>query len=77
MIIPTLKFFHYYGKFFLLLSLSLLFSITMSIIMGFPGGSVVKNLPAKQETQVQSWGREDPLEKVVETCFSILAWEIL
>jgi len=31
----------------------------------FPGGSVVKNLPAMeetQETQVQSLGREDPLE---------------
>ena len=28
----------------------------------FPGGLVVKNLPAKQKTQVQSLGREDPLE---------------
>ena len=31
--------------------------------MGFPGGSVVKNVPAKQETWVQSLGRKDPLEK--------------
>ena len=31
--------------------------------MGFPGGSVVRNLPAMQETQVQSLGQEDPLEK--------------
>ena len=34
--------------------------------MGFPGGSAVKNLPAiqeTQETQVQSLGREDPLEE--------------
>ena len=31
--------------------------------MGFPVGSVVKNLPAMQETQVQSLGQEDPLEK--------------
>ena len=38
---------------------------------------MVKNLPAKQETQVQSQGQENPLEKAVETCFSILAWEIL
>ena len=28
--------------------------------MGFPGGSAVKNLPAKQETQVRSLGWEDP-----------------
>ena len=30
---------------------------------GFPGGPVVKNLPAKQEMQVQSLGQKDPLEK--------------
>ena len=29
--------------------------------MGFPGGSVVQNLPAKQEMQAQSLGQEDPL----------------
>ena len=29
---------------------------------GFPGGSGVKNLLAMQETQVQSLGREDPLD---------------
>ena len=34
----------------------------------------VKNLPAIQETQVQSLGQEDPLEK--GTRFSILAWRI-
>ena len=32
-------------------------------MLGFPGDSVVKNLPAKKETQVQSLGWEDPLEK--------------
>ena len=35
--------------------------------MGFPGSSVVKNLPAvqePQETRVQSLGQEDPLEEV-------------
>ena len=26
--------------------------LNLSIVMGFPGGSVVENLPAKQETQV-------------------------
>ena len=31
------------------------------------GGSVVKNLPAKQETQVPSLGWEDPLEKEMAT----------
>ena len=35
--------------------------------MGFPGGSVLKNLPAVQETQVRSLGQEDPLEEEVET----------
>ena len=43
---------------------------------GFPGGSVVKNPPAKQEMQVQSLVQEDPLEKEMATHSSILAWEI-
>ena len=34
------------------------------------------NLPAMQETRVQSLGWEDPLEKEMVTHFSILAWEI-
>ena len=37
---------------------------------------MVKNLPAMQETQVQSLGREDPLEKGMVTHFSVLAWRI-
>ena len=37
---------------------------------------MVKNLPAMQETQVQSLGREDSLEKGMATHSSILAWEI-
>ena len=44
--------------------------------MGLPGGSVVKNLPAKQETQVQCLGQEGHLEKETATHSSILAWEI-
>ena len=36
----------------------------------------VKILPAMQETQVQSLGWEDPLEKEMETPSSILAWKI-
>ena len=37
---------------------------------------LVKNLPAMQESCVQSLGREDPLEEGMATHFSILAWEI-
>ena len=49
------------------------------LLPGFPGGSVVKNLPAMQETQemcVQSLGLEDPLEKGTATHSIILAWRI-
>ena len=37
---------------------------------------LVKNLPAVQETWVQSLGWEDPLEKGMATHSSILAWRI-
>ena len=37
---------------------------------------MVNKLPALQETQVQSLGWEDPLEKEVATHSSVLAWEI-
>ena len=40
------------------------------------GGSMVKKPPAKQETQVQSLGRKDPLEKEMATHSSVLAWRI-
>ena len=46
------------------------------IYTGFPGGSVVKNPPAMQETwemQAQSLGRENPLQEEMATHFSILA----
>ena len=36
----------------------------------------VKNLPAIQETQVQSLGQEDPLEEGMATQTSIVAWRI-
>ena len=39
------------------------------------GGSVVKNMPAKQETQVPSLGQEDTLEQEMATHSNILAWE--
>ena len=44
--------------------------------MGFAGVSAVKNLPAVQETQVQSLGQEDPQEEGVAAHSSILPWRI-
>ena len=47
--------------------------------LGFPSGTVVKNLFATQEMQ-QTWVRsltgEDPLEQEMATRSSILAWKI-
>ena len=37
---------------------------------------MVKRLPAMQETQVQSLGRDDPLEKEMATHSRALAWKI-
>ena len=37
---------------------------------------MVKNLPAMWETQVQSLGLENPLQKGMATVSSILAWRI-
>ena len=37
---------------------------------------MVKNLPAIQETRVQSLGLEDPLEEGMATHSSILTWRI-
>ena len=52
----------------------------MSEDQGLPWASLVvqmvKNSPATQETQVQSLGREDPLEEEVATHSRILAWRI-
>ena len=42
----------------------------------FPGAQTVKSPPTKQETQVQSLGREDALEKKMATHSSVLAWRI-
>ena len=49
--------------------------IVIIIAEGFPGGSAVKNSPVIQEpmeAQVQSLGREDPLEEGLTTQSSIL-----
>ena len=45
--------------------------------MGFPGGSVVKNLPAMQEAWVCSLSQEDPLEEGTATHSSTLAYRVL
>ena len=37
---------------------------------------MVKNITAMQETQIQSLGWEDPLERGMATHSSILAWKI-
>ena len=42
----------------------------------FPSGSVVKNLPAMQETRVLSLGQENPREQEMATHSTILAWRI-
>ena len=44
------------------------------LFLGIPGGLVVENLLAVQETWVQSLGQEDPLEKEKATHCNILAW---
>ena len=47
--------------------------IRVYIYVGFPGGLVVKNLPATQKMWVQSLGREDLLKEEMTTHSSILA----
>ena len=37
---------------------------------------MVENLPAMQETQVQSLGQEDPLEEEMAADSSVLAWRL-
>ena len=53
-----------------------LFLLQYRCSLGFLGGSVIKNPPAKQ-TWVRSLGGEDPLEEGMATHSSILAWRIL
>ena len=43
---------------------------------GHAGGSVVKNPPEKKRDWDPSLSQEDPQEKGIATCSSILAWEI-
>ena len=46
------------------------------VLADFCVTQMVKNLPAMQETRVQSLGWEDPLEKEMATHSNILAWRI-
>ena len=41
-----------------------------------PVAQMVKNLPAMQESWVRFLGWEDPLEKEMANCSSILAWRV-
>ena len=46
------------------------------LITLYPVAQTVKSLPVIPETQVQSLGWEDPLEKEMATHPSILAWKM-
>ena len=46
--------------------------MTNAFTLGFPGAQMIKSLPVTQETQVQSVGGEDPLEKGMATGSDIL-----
>ena len=51
--------------------------LSVNVRKVFPGGSVVKNLPAiQEEMQVWSLGQEDNLEKEIATHSSIPGWEV-
>ena len=45
-------------------------------LLGFPGGPLVKNSPANEETWIRPLGWEDPLGESMVTHSSILAWRI-
>ena len=51
-------------------------STDLSPFWSFPVGLDSKNLPAMEETQVQSLGQKDPLEKGMATYPTILACRI-
>ena len=49
----------------------------MFSLRGFPGGSVVTNLPVSTGDAGSTLGQEDPLEEKMATHSSSPAWEIL
>ena len=52
------------------------FELSQDVVLASLIAQMVKNLPAMQETQVQSLGQEDPLEKGMTIHSSILTWRI-
>ena len=56
--------------------LSFVFKVYISGNRFSPPAQTVKNRHAMQDTQVQSLGQEDPLEKAMATDSNILAWRI-
>ena len=51
-------------------------SFTPHVLRASLVAQLVKNMPAIQETWVRFLGWQDPLEKRIDTHFSILAWRI-
>ena len=64
------------GTDFLSYILSTTKNCSTASIMGFPGGTMVKNLQEMQETWVPSLGQKILLEKKIATHPIILVWEI-
>ena len=50
--------------------------VFVNIYVGLPMAQMVKNLPAMQETGVQSLGQQDPLEKGIAAHSRILTWRV-
>ena len=55
--------FHIFAKLFLGILYNFVLPYIEKSIYGFPGGSVVKDTPAKQMMWVRSLGRKDPLKR--------------
>ena len=53
-----------------------IYTIEYYSVMAFLVAQMVKNLPAKQETQVRSLGWEDPLARGMATHSSVFGWRI-
>ena len=59
------------------MGINLVYTSLMFLLRAALVAQMAKNLPAKQETWVQSLGREDALEKGMATHSSVLAWKTL
>ena len=56
------------------MGINLVYTSLMFLLRAALVAQMAKNLPAKQETWVQSLGREDALEKGMATHSNILTW---